>query len=50
MTVGRLNQEAAIEVLHQEGFEVIASSLGGKSGLKIFFDTGTGEILLRRLK
>jgi chemotaxis protein CheD len=49
-TVGRLNQEAAIEVLHDEGFDVIASSLGGKSGLKIFFDTGTGEVLLRRLK
>jgi chemotaxis protein CheD len=49
-TVGRLNQEAAIEVLHDEGFEVIASSLGGKSGLKIFFDTGTGEVLLRRLR
>jgi chemotaxis protein CheD len=49
-TVGTLNQEAAIEVLHEEGFDVTASSLGGKSGLKIFFDTGTGEVLLRRLK
>jgi chemotaxis protein CheD len=48
-TVGRLNQEAAIEVLRDEGFEVMASSLGGKSGLKIFFDTATGEVLLRRL-
>ena len=49
-TVGKLNQEAAIEVLHEEGFEVTASSLGGKSGLKIFFDTRTGEVLLRRLR
>jgi chemotaxis protein CheD len=48
-TVGRLNQEAAIEVLRDEGFEVTASSLGGNLGLKIFFDTGTGEVLLRRL-
>jgi chemotaxis protein CheD len=48
-TVGRLNQETAIEVLRDEGFEVIASSLGGKCGVKIFFDTATGDVLLRRL-
>jgi chemotaxis protein CheD len=48
-TVGRLNQETAVEVLRDEGFEVIASSLGGKCGLKIFFDTATGGVLLRRL-
>ena len=47
-TVGRLNQEAAIEVLREEGFDVSASSLGGKCGVKIFFNTGTGEVLLRR--
>lgn len=48
-TVGRLNCEAAIRVLHEEGFDVIASSLGGTSGLNIQFHTGTGEVLLRRL-
>jgi len=48
-TVGKLNCEAAIEVLRDEGFAVIASSLGGSLGLNIRFDTRTGEVLLRRL-
>ena len=48
-TVGRLNCEAAIEVLRAEGLAVIASSLGGTSGLNSRFDTRTGEVLLRRL-
>jgi chemotaxis protein CheD len=48
-TVGKLNCEAAIEVLHEEGFAVFASSLGGTSGLNIRFFTRTGEVLLRRL-
>jgi chemotaxis protein CheD len=48
-TVGKLNCEAAIEVLRDEGLAVIASSLGGSSGLNIRFDTRTGEVLLRRL-
>jgi len=49
-TVGSQNQQSAIEVLREEGFKVTASSLGGNLGLKIFFDTGTGEVLLRRLR
>jgi chemotaxis protein CheD len=48
-TVGRLNCEAAIRVLRDEGFDVAASSLRGTSGVKIQFNTGTGEVLLRRL-
>jgi chemotaxis receptor (MCP) glutamine deamidase CheD len=36
-------------VLRAEGLAVIASSLGGTSGLNIRFDTRTGEVLLRRL-
>jgi chemotaxis protein CheD len=48
-TVGKLNCEAAIEVLRTEGFRVIASSLGGTSGVNIRFDTRTGEVFLRRL-
>lgn len=47
--VGRLNCEAAIEVVEAEGFRVAASSLGGTSGLNIQFHTRTGEVLLRRL-
>jgi chemotaxis protein CheD len=49
-TVGRLNCEAAIEVVEAEGFNVAASSLGWTSGLNIQFDTRTGEVRLRRLR
>lgn len=48
-TVGRLNYEMAIRVLRDEGFDVVASSLGGTSGLHIQFNSVTGEVLLRRL-
>jgi chemotaxis protein CheD len=48
-TVGRMNCEAALEVLRDEGLQVVASSLGGTSGLQIQFHTETGEVLLRRL-
>jgi chemotaxis protein CheD len=49
-TVGRLNCEAAIRVLEEEGLDVVASSLGGTSGLRIQVHTGTGEVLLHRLR
>jgi len=49
-TVGRLNCQAALEVMRAEGFEVMASSLGGKVGRNIEFDTGNGEVLLRWLR
>lgn len=48
-TVGQLNCESALETLREEGFDVIASSLGGTSGLKIQFNTETGDVLLQRL-
>jgi chemotaxis receptor (MCP) glutamine deamidase CheD len=48
-TVGKLNCEAALEVLRDEGFQVAASSMGGTCGLNIRFDTRTGEVRLRRL-
>ena len=48
-TVGRQNCEMAIDVVSDEGFRVIASSLGGNSGRSIQFYTGTGEVRLRWL-
>jgi chemotaxis protein CheD len=48
-TVGRLNCGAALKVLRDEGFEVVASSLGGTCGLNIQFHTLTGEVRLKRL-
>ena len=48
-TVGALNCEAALRVLEEHGFKVVASSLGGTTGVHIKFNTETGEILLKRL-
>jgi chemotaxis protein CheD len=47
-TVGRLNCEVALRVLQEEGLHVMASSLGGRCGVNIFFNTETGEVLLKR--
>jgi chemotaxis protein CheD len=47
--IGKLNSEAAIEVLESEGFRIIASSLGGNLGRQIQFHIGTGEVTLRWL-
>ena len=47
-TVDRLNIEVAMKVLEEEGFAVTASSLGGKRGVNIRFNTQTGEVLLQR--
>jgi chemotaxis protein CheD len=48
-TVGQANCEAALEVARAEGLNIVASSLGGTSGLIIWLDTSSGEVLLRRL-
>jgi len=48
-TVGRQNCDVAVKVLRDEGFDVIASSVGGTSGRSIQFHTGTGEVRVRRL-
>jgi chemotaxis protein CheD len=47
-SVGKLNIEVAKKVLEEEGFNVVASSLGGKRGINIHFNTQTGEVLLKR--
>ena len=49
-TVGALNCQAALEVLAEEGFAVSASDLGGIRGRSIHFHTGTGEVLVHRLR
>ncbi len=48
-TVGRMNAETALLVLEDEGFQVLASHLGGSRGVFIEFHTDTGEVLLRKL-
>lgn len=48
-TVGEQNIEAALQLLADSGLTLAASNVGGKAGRKIYFNTKTGEILLRRL-
>jgi len=48
-TVGRLNCESAVESVRAEGFNLMASSLGGTTGVSLKFNTRSGEVLLRRL-
>lgn len=47
-SVGKMNGEAALRTAREEGLKVTASSLGGKRGVNIFFNTLTGEVLLQR--
>jgi chemotaxis protein CheD len=47
--IGKLNGEAAIEVLEAEGFKIITSTLGSNLGRQIQFHTGTGDVALRCL-
>jgi chemotaxis protein CheD len=51
-TIGAQNSRRALEVLAEEGFQVVASDLGGTRGRTIDFYTETGEVfshLLARL-
>jgi chemotaxis protein CheD len=48
-TVGYQNWHTALQVLQDEGLVVKASDLGGLVGRTIHFNTGTGEVFLRRL-
>ncbi|WP_420264409.1 chemotaxis protein CheD [Candidatus Magnetominusculus dajiuhuensis] len=49
-TVGRQNIDAALEILGALGLKPKTSDLGGDRGRKIFFNTQTGEVLLRKLR
>jgi chemotaxis protein CheD len=49
-TVGRQNLDAAIEVLREERFEIVARDMGDTIGRVIQFNTMTGDVLMRRLQ
>jgi chemotaxis protein CheD len=42
--IGAQNIEIALEILHDKRIPIVSSSLGGKSGRKIIFNTSTGEV------
>jgi chemotaxis protein CheD len=47
-TVGAQNRRAAMEVPTDERSTALATDLGGQRGRVVFFNTGTGEVLVRR--
>ncbi|MCG6552291.1 MAG: chemotaxis protein CheD [Candidatus Magnetominusculus sp. LBB02] len=49
-TVGRQNIEAAMRVLSSFGLTPLTSDLGGNRGRKIFFNTETGTVMLKKLR
>lgn len=48
-SIGMENVRAALSELRRHRIPVIAESVGGCRGMLVRFDTGTGEVLLRRL-
>lgn len=47
--LGSINVRTAREVLEEHGLVVRAANVGGTSGRKILFNTGTGEVLHKHL-
>ena len=43
--IGEANVAAVRQLLEREGLQVAAENTGGRRGRKIFFNTGTGEVL-----
>lgn len=50
LNVGERNIQLAHEKLEEMRIKIISSDVGGVTGRKIFFDTHTGGILLKRLR
>lgn len=45
-SLGRLNVEAARDVLTQRGISIISEDVGGEMGRKVVFDTLTGHVMV----
>jgi chemotaxis protein CheD len=50
LSIGKQNIEAALEAVEKAGLRVLSRDVGGTQGRKIFFNTETGEVLLKRLQ
>ena len=48
--VGKSNVAAAIATLERFGIALVAQDTGGTEGRRIYFNTGTGEVLLKRIR
>lgn len=49
VSVGQQNIESAKTCLKREGFVITSQDTGGMRGRKLFFNTHTGEVMLKRL-
>lgn len=49
-TIGQRNIEAARRALREHELPLVAECVGGDHGYKVFFNTETGEVFLRRVK
>jgi chemotaxis protein CheD len=49
LSVGARNFEQARKSIEKEGLRLSGSDVGGSEGRKLFFDTHTGEVLLKRM-
>jgi chemotaxis protein CheD len=50
LSIGQQNIQAAHKALEKLGLTLTASDTSGQSGRKIFFNTRTGIVLMRRVK
>ena len=49
LSVGKQNIATALKTIKEERLNLLASDVGGTQGRKIFFNTYTGDVLLKRL-
>jgi chemotaxis protein CheD len=49
-SIGQRNTEIAMQSLKKEGLSILSLDVGGATGRKLFFNTHTGEVLLKRLQ
>ena len=49
VSIGKQNVLTAIDILFEEGLQIVASDVGGNDGRKIFISTQTGDVYLSRL-
>jgi chemotaxis protein CheD len=50
LSVGQQNINMARQMLESQGLKLISFDVGGPQGRKIFFNTCTGEVLMKRLR
>lgn len=48
LTIGERNVALARQILQTHRIPIFSSEVGGNAGRKIIFDTGTGQVMLRR--